>query len=87
MTVLERLLENDPEASYLTIDGYDDCIIGIATRFGMDPVLAYDREAMIQKMIREDGLDREGAEEHFDFNIIGAWMGDSTPVFVENFRE
>jgi hypothetical protein len=28
-------------------------------------------------------MDREDAEEFFEFNTIGAWMGDLTPVFVD----
>ena len=27
----------------LTMDGYDDCIIGVCTRFGQAPIVAYDR--------------------------------------------
>jgi hypothetical protein len=28
-------------------------------------------------------MPREDAEEFFEFNTIGAWMGDATPVFVD----
>jgi len=83
-------LENE-EIDYLKVDGFDDCIIGICERFGMDSVLAYDYEMMIEKltedfMTEEQFTDLDDAHDasvqYFDFNIIGAWMGDSTPVFI-----
>ena len=27
----------------------------------------------------------EDAIEHFDFNVIGAWLGEGTPIFIEVF--
>ncbi len=26
----------------------------------------------------------EEAEEYIDFNIVGAWIGDTTPIIVNN---
>ena len=28
-------------------------------------------------------MTHEEAVEYFDFNIIGAWMGDQTPILME----
>jgi hypothetical protein len=28
-------------------------------------------------------MTREEAEEFFEFNTIGAWLGDATPVFID----
>lgn len=65
----------------LFCDGFDDCILGIADRFGLPgSVVAYDYHKMIAKLAEDMG--EEGAVEFFDFNIIGAWMGDGTPIFV-----
>lgn len=41
----------------LTADGFHDCIIGIVERFGMDPVILYDYEKVIQKQV-EGGMTR-----------------------------
>ena len=30
----------------------------------------------------EDGMTEEEAVEYFEFNIIGAWMGEETPCFL-----
>lgn len=74
-----KVAELNEEA--LFADGFDEAIIGVAERFGMPPVAAYDYEKVIAALMK-DGMDRDGAEEYFDFNIGGAWMGDNTPVFV-----
>lgn len=63
---------------------FNDCLIGICERFGMNPVAAYDYDKIIEKL--QDDLSYEDAVEHFQYNIIGAWVGDGTPVFV-SFRD
>jgi len=81
MTVTrEQLAENYPDL--LFCDGHDDALIGVAHRFGMEPVALYDRGKII-KALMDDGLTWEEAEEHFGFNIIGGWHGEMTPVFAE----
>ena len=80
MDTMEWIESFNEEA--VTADGFDDAFIGIAERFGQPPVVAYDREKCIQILMERDGMDYEGAEEFFSFNVIGAWVGDSTPIFV-----
>ena len=63
------------------MDGYDDCLVGVVDRFGQDPIACYDAEKVIIRLMGE-GMSREEAEEHFQFNQIGAWMGDRTPCFL-----
>lgn len=65
----------------MMMDGFDDCIIGTAERYGMPTVIAYDKEKVISKMMT-DGADREVAEEFFEYNQLGAWVGETTPVFI-----
>lgn len=67
----------------LILDGYDDCIIGTCERFGFsEVVVAYDYNKVIKKLM-DEGMTDEEAQEFFDFNIIGAWVGDKTPVFIK----
>ena len=66
----------------LTLDGFDDCILGISERCGSEDVLAYDRDKIIQSLAHKNGMTEEEAEEFFSFNISGAYMGEGTPVFI-----
>jgi len=81
----EELLETNPEA--LLCDGFDEAIIGIGERINLGPVIAYDVDKMLEIMIERDGMTYEQAREYFDFNILGAWMGEFTPIFITNLRE
>jgi len=72
----------DPdEYELLTMDGYDDCIVGVVERFGQNPIVCYDKDKVLRKLV-EDGCSEDEAEEFFCFNQIGAWMGDATPCFL-----
>ena len=75
----------------LTTDGFDDCIIGIGRQFNIDLVV-YDQDKIIKKLAKEfassckncsDECDHNlQAEEYFNFNIIGAYVGVNTPVYI-----
>ena len=64
----------------LFADGFDEAIIGVAERIGMEPVVAYDINKIIEILARD--MPKEDAVEYFEFNILGAYMGERTPVFV-----
>ena len=83
MTVLsDRLLDIGIE-NVLVMDGYDDCVIGVLERFGMDPVVMYDKEKVINKIMDErPGGSYEEAVEYYEFNQLGGWHGDKTPGFL-----
>lgn len=46
------------------------------------PVLVYDSRAIVANLQTADGLSEEEAWEHFEFNIVGAWVGQGTPLFL-----
>jgi len=75
----EAVAEFNAEA--LFCDGFDEALIGVAERFGMPSVAAYDYDKYIELIVK-GGCSPEDAVEYFEFNVIGAWVGDTTPVFV-----
>ena len=79
-----EFIEDSLSEGAMKIDGFDDCICGIVERHGMDALLLYDTNTMIEKLMDKDGMDYEDAVEYFDFNIKGAWMGEGTPCFFKN---
>ena len=81
MTTRERIMDEMENAIFLEPKDFDEAIIGVTYRFGMGPVVAYDRTIVIDILARD--MPREDAEEFFEFNTIGAWMGDLTPVFID----
>ena len=79
-----EFIEDSLSEGAMKIDGFDDCICGIVERYGMDSVLLYDTDTIIEKMVTKDGMNYEEAVEYFDFNIKGAWMGEGTPCFFRD---
>jgi len=70
----------DSEDEMLTMDGFDFAIVGVE-RMGHPPIICYDREKVIESHMK-DGMSYDEAEEFFEFNQIGAWVGESTPCFI-----
>lgn len=77
-SIRDEIAEIDPEA--LFADGWDECILGTAWSPGRPLLVVYDANAIIEKLAQE--MSETEAEEYFEFNIEGAWMGERTPVFV-----
>ena len=80
---LEFIQDNYPDV--LIADGFDKAIMGIVERFGMNPVVLYNKNKCINIMIKRDGMTEEEAIEFYYYNIVGAHMGDYTPCFAEVF--
>lgn len=78
--VLEYLGEIESEALYPT--DLKEAIIGVVERFGQPPLVLLDREKCIEILVKRDDMTEEEAEEFFEFNTIGAWIGEGTPCFA-----
>jgi hypothetical protein len=62
--------------------GYDDCIVGVADTFGSPTRIVYDRDAIIEKLMKKDRMTQEEAYEFHEFNQAGAYVGEGTPIFM-----
>ena len=78
---LQFVKDNYPDV--LIADGFDDAIIGIAERYGMNSVVLYDKNKCVKIMQDRDNMTEEEAIEFFNYNIVGAYMGEYTPCFAE----
>lgn len=78
----EYLAELDLEVLLLEPPEMDAAVVGLVERCGMEPVVCYDRSKVIALLMANDGMDEEEAEEFFDFNIGGAYLGEATPMFL-----
>jgi len=78
--MLELILDNYPEESFLKADGFDEAIIGLE-----EPSLRliYSIKKTIEILI-EEGMTEEDAQEHFSYNVSGAYVGELTPIWCED---
>jgi hypothetical protein len=67
--------------SVLIADGFDGALLGYAYSPGRGYTAVYDREQCIRELMAR-GMSEEEAEEWFEYNTEGAWVGPGTPVFL-----
>ena len=67
------------DRSMMVADGFDDAIIGV-----WGERVVYNRDECIA-ILQGQGMTLGGAEEYFQFNVEGSYMGENMPIFVELF--
>jgi hypothetical protein len=60
---------------------FDHAILGLVRGYGQDWAVLYDQAQVLAAMVA-DGMTPEDAEEWFEFNTIGAYLGETTPRFL-----
>lgn len=64
----------------IKLDGFDEAVLGVVERAGLLAV-CYDRSKILQILMRD--MNEEEAWEYYEFNILGAYMGEATPVYLD----
>lgn len=77
--LLEKILVNYPEEEILKADGFDGAVIGIDTHMR----LVYSIPRSIEILVKDD-MTMEDAMEHFYYNVSGSYVGEKTPIWVED---
>lgn len=62
--------------------GFEEALIGYGNQFN-NHVAIYNRDKCIDILMQRDGMDIEEAEEYFEYNVQGAYVGEETPVFLD----
>ena len=82
-TELEYLLDT---CECLLADGLEDALIGVSynnCNCRICKVAVYDTDKVIDILMKRDKMSYEEAIEFFDFNIVGSYVGEKTPLFVK----
>lgn len=79
----ERILDMYPDTQFIFYDDIEDALIGVVTRFGQEPILCYDYYRCLAIYQERDGISHDEAVEHFEFNVIGGYVGPNTPCFLQ----
>ena len=85
MTKLEEIIEFYPDEELLSADGFEDCVIGVAyDKHVSAHRLAYSRSKCVDVLVERDKMTFEEAEEFLDFNVVDAYVGRKTPIWVDD---
>lgn len=70
------------EGEVLLADGFEEAFLGFGRQFCHE-VAVYDYHLCLDVLQHRDGMSWEEAHEFFEFNVVGAWVGPNTPVFID----
>lgn len=74
---LKEILHNHPDLEAVKADGFDEAAIGF--EWGTDR-LVYSIPACLD-ILREE-MDIEDAYEYMEYNVLDAYVGEQTPIFI-----
>lgn len=77
-----RAVLSDENPDALWPDGFEEAYLGQARRCGQQALAAFSVRRCIQILMDRDSMTYEEADEFFEFNVNGAWMGAGTPIWV-----
>lgn len=77
--ILESILEQYPDTASLKADGFDDAVIGYDMN---NDKLIYSYSKCIE-ILKKD-MSEEDAIDYFSYNVQGAYVGEKTPIYMDD---
>jgi len=65
---------------------FASALVGVAHQF-TKTLAVYDSAKVIEVIMERDNVTKEEAQEHFDYNIQGAYVGEHTPLFLDKIDD
>jgi hypothetical protein len=81
--ILDFLAEKYDDEDILIADGFEEAFIGVASGAGKPSVAAYDYQKCIEILMKDCNVSYFEAVDDFEHNVIAAYMGKYTPVFID----
>ena len=72
------VLEMHPDA--MLADGLDAALLGCDTKGRA----VYSVGGIVRIFMERDGMDREMAREYFDYNVEQAYVGEFSPIYLDD---
>ena len=80
---LEYLMEVLEEEEALVAKDFEDALIGYTN--GANLVAVYDYDVCVH-ILMEDNMTYEQAIEYMEYNVVGGYVGEKTPIFITPCR-
>lgn len=77
-SIRDTLVDLTGDEELLFADGFDKAIIGVDV---VSNRVVYSHGLMMEVLVLE-GMSAEDAQEHLDFNVFGAYVGERTPIYI-----
>ena len=66
----------------LLADGFDSAVLGLSRGTLGSSIAVYSIDRCIDILVKRDGMSEDEAVEFMNFNVLDAYMGPMTPMFV-----
>ena len=80
--IREVLVDLTGDEELLFADGFDSAIIGVDI---VSNRVVYSHGLMMEVLYLE-GMTVEDALEHLDYNVINAYVGERTPIYIYEYE-
>lgn len=77
--MIDKIVQFYSESELLKADGFDEAVIGICP---ISERLIYSVRKCIDILSKD--MDRDEAEEYFNFNVQGSYVGSKTPIWCDD---
>lgn len=77
-SIRQTLVDLVGDEELLFADGFDSAIIGVDI---VTNRIVYSHGLMMETLVLE-GMTQEDAMEHLDFNVLFAYVGERTPIYI-----
>lgn len=61
---------------------YCEAFVGIIEGAGLATKVVYDKNKVVEILMRNMNCNQEEAEEFFQYNVIGTYVNENTPAFI-----
>lgn len=78
---LHSIYDKYPDEVFVSADGFDDAILGVDDD---KMILIYSTKKVLNILIEGEEMSYEDALEHFYYNIKGSYVGEKTPLFIDD---
>lgn len=65
----------------LLADGFEDALIGFGYQH-TKVIAIYDYDKCVKVLMERDEMSEEDAIEHMEYNVVGSYVGEHTPIFL-----
>lgn len=82
---MDELFERYCDEEFIRLEPkekFDKYILGVIEGMNVELVLVYDKNGIITELI-SDGMSYDEALEYYEYNILGAYWGDKTPLYLD----
>jgi len=66
----------------ITADGFETAFVAVGFRYNGNDIAVYDYDLCIDVLIQRDEMSLQEAYEFMDYNVIGSYVGEETPLFI-----